>query len=581
MARSFIFWCVFAFALYIVSLFFGDHSFDLVAGSIDYAINGESERLNYSIQRLAELSIFRILFYCLSLVVVVVALVMAPVRAFQLTIGTIRKNVQGPTPEALSPAPVDELILHSFVVRSLLLPVAVLLGCWAAVVNAWDRWFEPWGSISGGVIFAFAIGLWLILLAQSSERFTPVRDAARWAWISVAALLSVYGLAFVHVPSLVSCEIAAAALGIALIAALPSHTRSRSWGLVVLIMLSMHVSTSLDFFVGFPLRVISARLADLMLGPVAFSIGTGLTDGSMVFNVDGPCSGVHMLSTGLALASAVSLVMQFRFLKTFLFLCFAVLLVIFGNAQRAATLFLMGAELDSAAHTAFGIIVFAQCALVLIAVAVWLKRREQSECADSTTASKSVGSRSIGIVAFATILAATGPLLGSGTANGTDALVDSLKWPDTWSGRTLLPVALNPDLEAYIKDFPGAWAQFRIQDSDELVLLRICTVATRALHSAENCFKAQGGNCDTEDSLVDEHGHVWSRFRYYDPDGGVYYVRQCYFAITVSRSPSDLDVWISGVDSWPDVSSWYWAAALPGSNVERTLAITVVSDTPW
>src|SRR5690606_7242234 len=96
------------------------------------------------------------------------------------------------------------------------------------------------------------------------------------------------------------------------------------------------------------------------------------------------------------------------------------------------------------------------------------------------------------------------------------------------------------------------------------------------LHSAENCYVAQGGRCETMDAMEDEAGHVWARFRYHGETGSQT-VRQCYFAIDPAKPAADLDEWITNVPSWPDVSSWYWNAALPNSEVHYTLAVTVAA----
>jgi len=132
-------------------------------------------------------------------------------------------------------------------------------------------------------------------------------------------------------------------------------------------------------------------------------------------------------------------------------------------------------------------------------------------------------------------------------------------------------------MEQFLASFPGAMAQFRVGTGNEALLLRQCSEATRDLHPAEDCFRATGWTCTPLPAINDETGRTWSRFTAEHPDGRIRAIRQCYVAIAPRAVAEDLDEIIADNRSWPDVSSWYWAAALPGSSVKMTLAITVAT----
>jgi hypothetical protein len=128
----------------------------------------------------------------------------------------------------------------------------------------------------------------------------------------------------------------------------------------------------------------------------------------------------------------------------------------------------------------------------------------------------------------------------------------------------------------YLRDFPGDAAQFQVGATGKLILLRRTNLATRKLHSSENCYQGTGVTCEPAPAIKDTAGHLWSQFHLNRPFSKSRTVRQCYFSIDPAASGGALEDWIHGTPSWPDVSSWYWAAAVPGSPVKATLAITVL-----
>ena len=123
----------------------------------------------------------------------------------------------------------------------------------------------------------------------------------------VVALLAVYAVAFVFVPPLLRAAIAVAALGCLL------HDRrwggplpAGGWGLLLL---GLPLLASLQYYLGYPLRILAARLTVPLLGMAGVSVaaqGTGLLWRGELVLVDAPCSGLRMLWAGTYLALALA-----------------------------------------------------------------------------------------------------------------------------------------------------------------------------------------------------------------------------------------------------------------------------------
>lgn len=116
-------------------------------------------------------------------------------------------------------------------------------------------------------------------------------------------------------------------------------------------------------------------------------------------------------------------------------------------------------------------------------------------------------------------------------------------------------------------------AQFRVEGSNETVLLRRVHGATRKLHPAELCYRSFGWTCEPARAMRDAQGHLWSAFSARDKSGHMQQVRQAVFAYAGARG--DLADITDGAASWADTASWFWAAAMPGSAVSESIAITV------
>lgn len=249
-------------------------------------------------------------------------------------------------------------------------PAALWLGLLAAAL-APTWWWMGQRMVDGsddplGLVALAALG-WLAWRCRHHLRAAP-----RLPWLAfalAAALLSTATLGVL--PPLASALLGLLALGGGLAAFLPSTVASAP--VLGLSILSLPLLASLQFYAGYPLRVITAEASRWLLatGFVVERTGTALrVDGHLVI-VDAPCSGVQMLWLGYFTACVVALAAG-RANKSFLArLPLASLLVLAGNVLRNAVLVALeaaGTRLPAWTHDGVGLTVLA----VVCAAIAWV-----------------------------------------------------------------------------------------------------------------------------------------------------------------------------------------------------------------
>ena len=211
---------------------------------------------------------------------------------------------------------------------------------------------EPFGVLA---LAALALLLW------TCRR--RLRAAPRLGWLALALAGAVASTAALgQLPPLVSSLLGLLALGAGLAAFLPS--RAATAPVLGLAMLSLPLLASLQFYAGYPLRVITAEASRWLLAPafeVARSGASLLVNGRLVI-VDAPCSGVQMLWLGYFTACVVALHGGRRNASFLARLPVVSALVLAGNVLRNAVLVAFeasGQHLAGWAHDAVGLIVLA------------------------------------------------------------------------------------------------------------------------------------------------------------------------------------------------------------------------------
>ena len=190
-----------------------------------------------------------------------------------------------------------------------------------------------------------------------------LRASPRLGWLALAAVGTVAAtLLRTSLPPLAASLLAVLALAFGLMAFLPRRVAAAP--VAGLAVLALPLLSSLQFYAGYPLRVVTAEASRWLLAP-AFEVAregtTLLVDGRLVI-VDAPCSGVQMAWLGYFTACAVAL-WAGRTDRAFAArLPMVGMLVLAGNILRNSVLVAFegaGHPMVSWAHNAFGLAVLA------------------------------------------------------------------------------------------------------------------------------------------------------------------------------------------------------------------------------
>ena len=228
---------------------------------------------------------------------------------------------------------------------------------------------DPLGLAALAVL---AVMLWRMALR--------LRLSPHIGWLAAAAGLTVVAnVALLALPPLLCALLAALSLSAGLMAWLPATTTTSSNAtvprapMVGLVVLALPLVSSLQYYGGYPLRVLTAQLSAWGLQLAGIAAGRSgasmLVRGQLVI-VDAPCSGVQMVWMAYFCACAFSAFTSLRdgaFLKR---LPFIGALVLLGNVLRNSLLVALQSRpqgLDAALHQTIGL-----AALALVCVAVVL-----------------------------------------------------------------------------------------------------------------------------------------------------------------------------------------------------------------
>jgi len=199
---------------------------------------------------------------------------------------------------------------------------------------------------------------------------------------TIAILLAAYAASYAFLPAIMRAALAIAATLFCLhVAVLTGRPPVAFWGLVAL---ALPVLPSLQFTLGYPMRIVSAALSVAALqaqGLVVARQGTFLVWRGEMVQFDAPCSGVNMLWAGLLLTLMGCVLLRLSAPRVVLAVALSVTLAIAGNALRASSLFYLEAGLVADApswwHEAIGIVAFVLSA----AVTLWLLGRLRGQAA--------------------------------------------------------------------------------------------------------------------------------------------------------------------------------------------------------
>lgn len=155
----------------------------------------------------------------------------------------------------------------------------------------------------------------------------------------------------------------------ALAATLSIYFDNAPWqpGLCGLLLLALPLMASLQFYLGFPLRLLIATMAAPILqlgGLPVLPEGACLNWDGRLLLIDAPCSGIKMLWTGLYLTFTLACYYRLNLKRTALAIVIALPTVILANLLRALALFyvesgiLFGRGLPAWTHEGIGVAFF-------------------------------------------------------------------------------------------------------------------------------------------------------------------------------------------------------------------------------
>jgi exosortase/archaeosortase family protein len=260
-------------------------------------------------------------------------------------------------------------------------PYLVIAAALAATWDAW-RWYvlrvwdspEEAASLVLTVVFLGALGV----ARRRKEAIPP-------PLVPVALLLAAFAASYALLPPIARTAIAiAATLYCCHLAAFKERPPVAFWGLVAL---ALPVVPSLQFMLGYPMRLVSAALTVGLLQAHGLAVsrqGTFLVWRDELIQFDAPCSGVSMLWAGLLLTLMGCVLFRFGPIKVMVSVALSLVLAIACNVLRATSLFYVEAGLVPHAqawwHEGVGIAAFTLSAAVTLWLLTRLRGQEAMPC---------------------------------------------------------------------------------------------------------------------------------------------------------------------------------------------------------
>jgi exosortase/archaeosortase family protein len=216
-------------------------------------------------------------------------------------------------------------------------------------IALWPHWRWAGARLADGSDDPLGLAAIAALVAWVVRREPMLRGAPRPRWLYASAVLTVLAtLALFHLPPLLGAVLAVLALATGLRSVMPS---GQPWLPVAgLAVLALPVVSSLQFYAGYPLRVVTAEISTWVLqlaGMAAERSGTAMQVKGQLVIVDAPCSGVQMVWMAYFCACAVAAFCGVRDRAMLARLPAVGALVLAGNVLRNSVLVALEAQRSS------------------------------------------------------------------------------------------------------------------------------------------------------------------------------------------------------------------------------------------
>jgi exosortase len=428
------------------------------------------------------------------------------------------------------------------------------------VLAMWPIWKWSIARFSDGSDDPLGIVAFLTLLILVWRDRRCLRRAPRPMWLAISFVLAtLVAVADHHLSPLPRALLAVVATISGVMAVRNQHQPMLAWlGLGIL---ALPLLSSLQFFAGYPLRVVTAEVSAWLLqltGMNAVREGTALHIAGRLIIVDAPCSGIHMGWVAYFTAFATAAWSRLSDRQLLRRLPLLGVIIIAGNVIRNTLLIIKDVAFVASPdwlHDFIGLIVFAGvCTLVLwhmqsakIPFPSWTIR-PAGHLIDAANPAKTL-TQSVTMVGF--IILAVLPLATPDEADAHDRVepTTAIEWPTQFEGQPLRPLALSAVEQTFAAEFPGAIARFA--NGTQSVTLRHVNRATRKLHPAADCYRGLGYAIT----------HISLEQRVATSSRSTPALQRCFVA---TKSGKQLRVceYIedAGGHSFTDASSWYWAA---------------------
>lgn len=445
------------------------------------------------------------------------------------------------------------------------------LECAGDILRGW------WGSRAGAMI-AWAVAGWPVWRWYVA-RIGDGSDEP-WGLVALVAVLTVLPWRRLREPLPGGAASIASVVALVVILGyegLPPIVRGGLWMLVLaallggtgpalaragLLLLSLPVVATAQFYLGYPLRALTAACSVPLLQGLGYEVtrqGTALRWAGETVLVDAPCSGIQMLWTGLFTACALAAIRSLGEGSTLRLLRWAGGVVAVANLMRCVALFLVevrGGVPPRWLHEGIGLVLFGAALGAVVWAAGRLENRgaergENLGCAERTDGSairpclalRFASPWSLAVLGLMLLGAAVRPLWATAPLGGEKAAMTFPGWPDTFEGRALIPLAASAREARFAAGFPGRVAAF--SDGERTIVLRWVARETRKLHPALHCLRGLG--------YAVLPGPVWR-------DGG----GRCWGSTMAERYGRTMQVRERISDErggeWTDVSAWWWDA---------------------
>jgi exosortase/archaeosortase family protein len=246
---------------------------------------------------------------------------------------------------------------------------------WLALQAAalWPHWRWAAARVADGSDDPLGLAALAVLLCALWRLAPTLRGAPTLGWLALALVASVSAtVAVLLAPPLFGALLAALAMAAGLRALLPAGQAMLP--LAGLAVLALPVVSSLQFYAGYPLRVVTAEASTWLLqaaGLAAQRSGTAMQVEGRLVIVDAPCSGVQMVWMAYFCACAVAVFSATSDRAFVRRLPWVGVLVLCGNVLRNSVLVALEARqavVPEAVHQGVGLVVLTLVCAAVVAV---------------------------------------------------------------------------------------------------------------------------------------------------------------------------------------------------------------------